>query len=192
MGKTRQVIKGSAGVLPASKIPSPTPLREGWSRWQPLAGIPALSVDVLAETLDGGQAFRWNRQPDGTWLGVWADNVVQLRLDGNERVEWRAPAAAAGRAADSLTRYLGIDRDFAGLADLLPWRSDPHLARCIVAFSGLRILRQPFGETLLGFLCSATKQIVQIKQMLALLAGRHGFLIEDRAGPPADARTAQR
>ncbi|MES1167043.1 MAG: DNA-binding protein, partial [Pseudomonadota bacterium] len=33
------------------------------------------------------------------------------------------------------------------------------------------------GETLLGFLCSATKQIVQIKQMLALLAARHGMEI---------------
>ena len=38
-------------------------------------------------------------------------------------------------------------------------------------------LRQPFGETLLAFLCSATKQIVQIKQMLALVAERHGALI---------------
>ena len=31
-----------------------------------------------------------------------------------------------------------------------------------------------FGETLLGFLCSATKQIPQIKQMLGLLATHHG------------------
>lgn len=58
--------------------------------------------------------------------------------------------------------------------DALPWRSDFHLARCLTDFPGLRILRQPFGETLLGFLCSATKQIVQIKQMVALLAERHG------------------
>src|SRR5207245_523445 len=78
------------------------------------------------------------------------------------------------RAASALASYFATDRDFAGLADTLPWRSDPHLARCLVSFSGLRILRQPFGETLLGFLCSATKQIVQIKQMLALLAERHG------------------
>lgn len=48
------------------------------------------------------------------------------------------------------------------------------MGRCIDSFPGLRILRQPFGETLLGFLCSATKQIVQIKQMVALLAERHG------------------
>jgi N-glycosylase/DNA lyase len=132
------------------------------------------SADVLAETLDGGQAFRWNRQPDSTWLGAWADNVVRLRLDPHGRLEWSAPTALASRTAAALEIYLGVNRDFGALTDSLPWRSDTHLARCIAAFPGLRILKQPFGETLLGFLCSATKQIVQIKQMLALLAERHG------------------
>jgi N-glycosylase/DNA lyase len=46
------------------------------------------------------------------------------------------------------------------------------------------ILRQPFGETLLGFLCRATKQIVQIKQMLALLAERHGTTLTANSRPP--------
>ena len=70
--------------------------------------------------------------------------------------------------------YFDAGQDWAALVDALPWRSDAHLARCIAAFPGLRILRQPLGETLLHFLCSATKQIVQIKQMSALLAERHG------------------
>jgi N-glycosylase/DNA lyase len=68
--------------------------------------------------------------------------------------------------------------------DALPWRSDPPLAACLNAWSGLRLLRQPFGETLLCFLCSATKQIVQIKQMAELLAARFGAPI-CRAGSPA-------
>ena len=46
-------------------------------------------------------------------------------------------------------------------------------------------MRQPFGETLLGFLCSATKQIVQIKQMLTLLAERHGGSVVERVDPNA-------
>ncbi len=146
----------------------------GWSDWQPVADLRAMTPDVLAETLDGGQAFRWHRQPDGTWLGQWAGNVVRLRGGVRDRVEWSAPAALAGGTAAALADYLGTGRDFVQLADTLPWRSDPHLARCLESFPGLRILRQPFGETLLGFLCSATKQIVQIKQMLALLAERHG------------------
>ncbi len=156
-----------------------------WSAWQPLAGVPPVSADVLAETLDGGQAFRWHRQSDGTWLGAWSEHLVRLRLDADERVSWSAPASVAANTAPALARYFATDRDFGALADTLPWRSDPHLARCLVMFAGLRILRQPFGETLLGFLCSATKQIVQIKQMLALLAARHGAVIcTCRAGSP--------
>jgi N-glycosylase/DNA lyase len=74
----------------------------------------------------------------------------------------------------ALIHYLDAGLEHLKRVDALPWRSDPHLTRCIAAFPELRILRQPFGETLLGFLCSATKQIVQIKQMVALLATRHG------------------
>lgn len=145
-----------------------------WSEWQPLAGLPPLSADVLRETIDGGQAFRWNAQADGSWLGQWRDHIVALKRADDGRVLWSAPAARATSTPAALARYFGADRDFAALTDTLPWRSDLHLARCLAAYPGLRILRQPFGETLLGFLCSATKQIVQIKQMVALLAERHG------------------
>jgi N-glycosylase/DNA lyase len=161
VGKAREV---SPAAAPAA----------GWSDWQPLAGIPPLGADVLAEIVDGGQAFRWHHQPDGSWLGVWANHIARLRLDRHERLEWSAPESLAPAMPAAVAGYFAADRDFAALADTLPWRSDPHLARCLVSFDGLRILRQPFGETLLGFLCSATKQIVQIKQMLALLAERHG------------------
>ncbi len=145
-----------------------------WSPWQPLAGVGVLSDAVLAEILDGGQAFRWNRAPDGSWLGVWLDCVGRVRLARDGTPEWTAPAPLVARVARALPEYFAIGRDSTAAADSLPWRSDAHLQRCLGEFRSLRILKQPFGETLLGFLCSATKQIVQIKQMLALLAERHG------------------
>ncbi|MCX6953199.1 MAG: DNA-binding protein [Verrucomicrobia bacterium] len=145
-----------------------------WSAWQPIAGLAPLTADVLAETLDGGQAFRWQRQPDATYQGQWAHHLARVRLAPSGQPEWSAPAPLAASVGPALRPYLGLDRDFPALTDSLPWRSDPHLATCLAAFPGLRILRQPFGETLLGFLCSATKQIVQIKQMVALLAANHG------------------
>ena len=168
-----------------------------WSRWQPLPGDWPPKPSVLAETLDGGQAFRWQRDQEENWTGVWSDCVAQLRLSDG-RLEWRAPEAIQQRVARSLPHYLGLDTDWPACTDALPWRSDAHLARCLGAFPNLRILRQPFGETLLGFLCSATKQIVQIKQMVALLADRHGTPVLDfgRAGPlgppSGEAGTAQR
>ena len=148
------------------------------TEWQLSPGNWTPTPAVLAETLDGGQAFRWQRDAQNIWTGVWADSLAQLRLT-DDRMEWRAPESIQSRVASSLPTYLGQNLDWAAHTDSLPWRSDPHLAKCIAAFPGLRILRQPFGETLLGFLCSATKQIVQIKQMVALLAERHGELLLD-------------
>jgi N-glycosylase/DNA lyase len=148
-----------------------------WTPFGPVAGAPTLTPAVLAETLDGGQAFRWHADADGSFLGQWSDRVARLRLAPSGALEFSAPATLAPAVARELPRYLASDCDWAALADTLPWRSDAHLAHCLAAFPCLRILRQPFGETLLGFLCSATKQIVQIKQMLALLAERHGAKI---------------
>lgn len=161
-----------------------------WSDWQPWPASPALLPRVLAEILDGGQSFRWHRQDGDTWQGIWADNLVRLRLSASPdagRIEWSAPTALRERVAAALPKYLTGGRDVAALTDSLPWRSDAHLARCLAAFPGLTIPRQPFGETLLCFLCSATKQIVQIRQMVALLAERHGqaVLAVRPALPPA-------
>ncbi len=146
----------------------------GWSSWQPVPGWTGLNPRCLRETLDGGQAFRWRSAGENEWRGIWGRHTVRLRLDDAGHLLASAPSAAAAAVFADLPRYLDLDRDYAAARDSLPWRTDPHLARCLAAFPGLRLLRQPFGETLLGFLCSATKQIVQIRQMCDALADRLG------------------
>lgn len=151
-----------------------------WSDWIDFPDSWRTNPRALAETLDGGQAFRWHASGlKNQWTGQWDRCLVQLRLNHDDRLQWRTPLV---KDVPLCTRgqvetYLGFDRDWATIVDSLPWRSDPHIARCLREFPGLRILRQPLAETLLGFLCSATKQIVQIKQMMALLAQCHGAQI---------------
>lgn len=145
----------------------------GWTPWRPVEGLGAITPAVLAEIVDGGQAFRWQREADGIWRGQWSDQVVRVSSTPTA-VIWSAPQTNASRTPAALRDYFRLADDFDALTAALPWRTDAHFAACRAAFPGLRILRQPFGETLLGFLCSATKQIVQIKQMMALLATRHG------------------
>lgn len=145
-----------------------------WSDWQSLVLPDSLSPAVLAEILDGGQTFRWNRLADGAWQGVWGGCVARVKPAGPDGLLWSAPQELVGVVADGLPAYFEATLNFGRLVNDLPWRSDAHLDRCLKAFPGLRLLRQPLEETLLCFLCSSTKQIVQIKQMVELLALRHG------------------
>jgi len=145
-----------------------------WSDWRDLSLADPLTPAVLAEMLDGGQAFRWRRETDASWHGTWGAHSARVRLDPGGRLQWSAPAAAAPAAGPAIEAYFDAGRDARFLTDILPWRGDAHLARCVAAFPGLRTLRQPFGETLLCFMCSSAKQIVQIKQAVGLLASRHG------------------
>ncbi len=180
MGKAREIKSPAAGS---------TVHAEPWSAWQPLTGIGPLPRPVLAEILDGGQAFRWNRAVvDRVWEGIFGEYIVRVRPAEDGTVEWSAPRARQRATESALLYYFDAARDATGLADALPWRTDAHLALCREKFPGLRILRQPFGDTLLGFLCSATKQIVQIKQMLALLAERHGAMLTSTETSRAEGR----
>ena len=77
----------------------------GWSAWAPVEGWPAVSPEVLAETLDGGQAFRWRAQEDGSWLGGWDGQLVRLRLGSDERVRWSAPASLVAGTPAALASY---------------------------------------------------------------------------------------
>lgn len=152
----------------------PMPSRPSWTDWQPLSLPEPLAAPVLAEVLDGGQSFRWTLETDGIWQGAWGDCVVRLKPASDGSLRWSSPQTLAATSPSKIATYLAASVSFSRLADELPWRSDAHLARCLAAFPGLRLLRQPLGETLLCFLCSATKQIVQIRQMVGLLARRHG------------------
>jgi len=147
-------------------------LVEDWSDWEnlPVQIMPS----VLSLILDDGQAFRWHRLEDETWLGFWADQAVRLRQTTDTSLQFSAPHGNETAARQALARYLALDTDWAGLVDRMPWRSDAHLETCINAMPGLRLLRQPLAETLLCFLCSATKQIPQICEMAESMAREIG------------------
>ncbi len=148
-------------------------------QFQPWPEGPATDPSTLAETLDGGQAFRWNRLANGSFEGRWGRQVLHLRSHRG-RLEYAAPGPdEANKAARALAGYFALDRDFPALTDALPWRSDPILAKAIAAFPGLRILRQPLGETLFCFLCSSTKQIIQIKAICEAVAAQLGSPLPD-------------
>jgi N-glycosylase/DNA lyase len=129
--------------------------------------LPVRDYD-LAATLDSGQVFRWQREND-SWIGIVGNNQVRLtqKPDGIF-----AEAATPMKDWDWLREFLQTEIELEKILKSFP--DDEPMRRAIAACRGLRVLRQEPWECLASFICSSTKQIVQIKQIVSNLCERFG------------------
>ena len=133
----------------------------------------------LEATLSSGQAFRWQRLGQG-WEGVIEGRWVRLRL-----TKGGIAAEAAKPVHDWawLEHYLQMHFDLGQALATFP--DDEPMQNAVGTFPGLRLLRQDYWECLASFILSATKQIVQIRQMITLLSKRYGEPIASGGDDPA-------
>src|ERR1035437_9017458 len=141
--------------------------------------LPARDYD-LAATLDSGQAFRW--QPiENSWHGVIGKHFVRLtQTPDGIHAKTTAPVADW----NFLREFLQTEIDLAAVLKTFP--DDEPMNDAVASCRGLRLLRQDPWECLASFILSSTKQIVQIRQIVALLCERYGEpLAVAPACPPA-------
>jgi N-glycosylase/DNA lyase len=134
----------------------------------------------LAATLTCGQAFRWQSHEQG-WVGVIGTHWVRLHQGpGSFTAETAQPVSDW----HWLAHYLQVDIDWSRVVRTFP--DDEPMRTAVAACRGLRLLRQDPWECLASFILSSTKQIVQIRQIIALLCERYGEpLAVAPACPPA-------
>jgi len=122
----------------------------------------------LAATLESGQAFRWILGEQG-WEGAVGDRWVRLRQRSTKVI-----AEVVGDADDWawLKTYLRLGDNLADIIETFP--DDEPMRLSTEACRGLRLLQQPAWECLASFICSSSKQIVQIRQIVANLCERFG------------------
>src|ERR1700679_2426436 len=148
------------------------PTRCDQTSGQPLPGqfeitLPVCDYD-LAATLASGQVFRW-RQNGDFWDGVVGRHFVRLRQTGSE-IHATTPAPVENWS--SLHEFLQTEIDLAAVLKAFP--ADEPMNAAVASCRGLRLLRQDPWECLASFILSSTKQIVQIRQIVALLCERFG------------------
>jgi N-glycosylase/DNA lyase len=102
---------------------------------------------------------------------------VRLRKEGDSIV-----AETTGPIDDWrwLEDYLQIGVDLPCVLATFP--TDNAMCAAVEACRGLRLLRQEPWECLASFICSSTKQIVQIRQIIGLLCERFGEPLKVPAG----------
>ena len=140
------------------------------SRFRHQTELMAADYDLSA-TLESGQAFRWEQVGDA-WEAVVAGRWVSLRQQGD------TIAAGTNRAPGDwawLREYLRCDEELGPIVNSFP--KDAAFASALAACRGLRLLRQEPWECLASFICSSSKQIVQIRQIVSALCVRHGSVV---------------
>ena len=123
----------------------------------------------LAETLDGGQAFRWHEAGPSTYEGVIGKDPVKLRSDDLDTYVVARDSCGDEAARESALDYLATGCRPSAMFDVFanePWATQSARER-----APLRVLRQDPWECLAAFICSQNSNMVRIKQLVAKLAG---------------------
>jgi len=121
--------------------------------------LPVSDYD-LGATLACGQAFRWKSAANG-WVGVIGNRWVRLAEQPKGLL---ATVAEPTTDWDWLEDYLQTRLDFDAVLRSFP--NDAPLRAAVTACHGLRLLKQEPWECLASFICSSTKRIVQIQQIV--------------------------
>ncbi len=148
-----------------------------WGNFTPVDGVDFNERD-FCETLDGGQSFTWNKSAESDapeYVGVFGRFVAKVRLNGDGSVSAAFPKQLDQKAAhDAIEEYLDARTDYGEIRESLKKTGDPIMLAALEIHPTIRILRQNPEEAIVGFICSSSKRIVQIKQCVRLLSERLG------------------
>ncbi len=136
-----------------------------------LDDVKCLNLDL---TLDCGQAFRWEKQPDGSWSGA-ADGVF-LNIK-NEEGRFILKNTTKENFETIWRRYFDLDRDYEEICARL--KSDALLSATVDEYYGIRILNQNSWEALCSFVISQQNNIKRIKGIIKKLCQTYGEALEN-------------
>ena len=123
----------------------------------------------LRDIFECGQCFRWNEEENGSYTGIWKENIVNIKKEGQDYV-------FTGICKNQYT-YFDLDRNYEKIKEELS-KKDEYMKTSIAYGKGIRILNQDLWETIISFIISANNNIPRIKGIIERLAKTYGNKIE--------------
>jgi len=130
----------------------------------------------LDHIFDCGQAFRWEKQEDGSYTGIAGNHIANIQFEPYEQ------GGTLGRLIltnvteeefDSFWHdYLDLSRDYGLIKNTLG--ADPVMKTAIGYGEGIRLLQQEPWETLISFIISQNNHIPRIKKCIESLCTNFG------------------
>ncbi len=129
-----------------------------------------LDIFELADIFDCGQCFRWNKENDGSYTGVFKGNVLNVSKKG-KTVTFEG--ICDGDIEKICRDYFDLDRDYTEIRNKLA-QIDDNLKTSVEYGKGIRILNQDLWETIISFIISANNNIPRIKGIIERLSKAYG------------------
>ena len=124
----------------------------------------------LTHIFECGQCFRWNKQENGSYTGVFKNNVINVKKENNNII---FSGICSGDIKKECINYFDLNTNYEKIKEKLS-SIDDYLKTSIVYGEGIRILNQDLWETLISFIISANNNIPRIKGIIDKLSKAYG------------------
>ena len=128
----------------------------------------------LADIFDCGQCFRWNKQEDGSYTGIFRKNVMNVQKQGNTVT---IKGICDGNIKEIVEDYFDLKRNYEKIKNKLS-QIDKNVKTSIEYGQGIRILNQDLWEMIISYIISANNNIPRIKGIIERLSKTYGQEIE--------------
>ncbi len=128
----------------------------------------------LSQTLDCGQAFRWEEKENGVWLGVAFGKYLEIEIKDNVIILYNTTEEDFENIWQD---YFDLNRDYGEIITAIS--QNETLKKASEYGKGIRVLNQEPWETLCSFIISQNNNIKRIKGIISRLCENFG---EDMGG----------
>jgi len=125
----------------------------------------------LKDIFDCGQCFRWNIEQDGSYTGIFGNNVINVKKSCDDVTF--SGICKAGDIETVCREYFDLNRDYEKIKEELS-KIDDNMKTSIEYGKGIRILNQDLWETIISFIISANNNIPRIKGIIEKLSSKYG------------------
>lgn len=128
----------------------------------------------LEHIFDCGQCFRWNKQEDGSYIGVINSGVLRVSKNKNTVC---FEGVLNGDINSIVYEYFDLGTDYNIFKNELK-NIDDNMRKSIEFGHGIRILNQDLWETIISFIISANNNIPRIKGIIDRISKKVGKKVE--------------
>ena len=124
----------------------------------------------LKDIFECGQCFRWNKEDDESYTGVFGRNVLNVKKEENQIM---FQGICEENIEKTVQNYFDLNRNYKEIKQKLSM-IDENMQMSIQYGKGIRILNQDLWETIISFIISANNNIPRIKGIIERISEKYG------------------